>query len=326
MREQPTAIDHEPEFSFEHWLDVELQKQYTELARALNEVGLLEIIEETGEKGIIGIDGKPYPIPSIEKIKAELLKDREIYELKMKQGFTKINLVPIALPIAKLIAVYKEQLLDHFKRGKLFYPTKDASNRPELIIKDKFNEKEPLCVWEKWLNADVDGSLKYYPKNFDKDNNGGSSKEDLMTELAKTKFSGWVIELIEDYPNIPREGKGKTKEGRKQLEAGLSPIDYKNKLADDQAYDREDGQTIDSSLTQATTELHTKNQVMDDFQGHGSINWLLGNYQAALDCLPFFYWVRGYRQAYFSRNNPRRRDKDFGFRSAVRVGRRSSET
>ena len=317
--EQPTIIDHEPGFSFEHWLDVELQKQYTELARALNEVGLLEIIEETGEKGIIGIDGKPYPIPTIENIKAELLKNREIYELKMKQGFTKINLVPIALPIAKLIAVYKEQLLDHFKRGKLFYPPENPNDKPEPIPKDKFNPKEPLYVWEEWSNADVDGSLKYYPDNFDKDNNGGLSKKELMAELAKTKFSGWIIELIEDCPYVPREGKGKTKEGRKQLEAELSPIEYKNKLADDQAYNREDGQTVDSCLTQAITELHTKNQVMDDYQGHGSANWLLGNYQAALDCLPCFFWNRGSGQAYFYGDSPRYRNRYFGFRSAVRV-------
>ncbi|MEK7159435.1 MAG: hypothetical protein AAB766_02965, partial [Patescibacteria group bacterium] len=79
-------------------------------------------------------------------------------------------------------------------------------------------------------------------------------------------------------------------------------------------------------LTQAITELHTKNQVMDDFQGHGSINWLLGNYQAAIDCLPYFDWNRGVGQAYFSGSFPRSRNKYFGFRSAVRVGRRSSET
>ncbi|MEK7159471.1 MAG: hypothetical protein AAB766_03150 [Patescibacteria group bacterium] len=313
-----TTIETEQPFSFEHWLDVELQKQYIKIAKALNEVGLLEIIPDTDEKGIRGIDGNVYPIPTIETIKAELMKNREIYELKMKQGFTKINLVPIALPIAKLIDVYRIQLLDHFKRKKLFYPPKNPNDKPEPITEEGFNDKNPFHIAEEYKATTINKSLKYYPGSFGYNN--GVYKKELLAELEKTPFSGWIIELFEGHSSIPRRGKGKTKGGRKQIEAGRSATGYFAQLLLPE-YRHETGQTIESVLAQAITNLHINNQVLDTVGTEsGCINLLFGNLNPLGEQFPYFDWGRDDHHAYIDQTDNSYSSEFLGFRPIVLVG------
>ena len=317
--EQPTiAVEIESEFSFEKWLEVELQKQYIEIAQALNEVGLLEIIPELGEKGIRGIDGNVYPIPTIEAIKDELLKDRKTYEMKMKQGFTKINLVPVALPIAKLIDVYKIQLLDHFKRGKLFY-SRFQNKGPEPILPDMFNKSAPVVVSQDMTNADVEGRLNYFPHNIKGD--FGKSKTELLAALAKTPFSGWMIELMEDNVHIPLRGKVIRKGGRLQFAAGESPRDYREDLASSRACEDEGGRIIDSAITQAIVDLHNKNQVISGEWVDDYGEWILSNsIPDSSHRVPGFGWSREGKCAFIRNYIPDARSRTTGFRPVVTVG------
>ena len=162
-----------------------------------------------------------------------------------------------------------------------------------------------------------DKSLKYYPKRFDKNNHGGDTKANLLKKLT---IPGWIIELVEDSLIIPREGQGKTIGGRIQIEAGLSPDQYIEKLANDPIYKHESGQTIESQMAYAITELFNQNQITDDFQGNGNINYLAGNYQTSSGYLPNLCWSRGNRQASLGRDDPRRLYELCGLRPAVGVG------
>lgn len=315
----PTAVERES--SLEYLLSTELENQCTRETKTLNEAGLLEPLPDCNEKGIIGIDGVEYPVPTVEAIKGEILANRERYETKMRQGFTRIQLVPIALPISRFLKAYKDQLLQHFKEGRLFYPPKDPNDQPKPVPKNKFDKNNPFGIWDTWNTADVDGSLLYYPEKFDKTNSGGLTKADLLQKLASTPFPGWKIELLEDTTHIPRSGQGRTKGNRKQLETNLTPVEYRQKLAVDQNYADEQGQTIESGLTTALSNLRNHNQVTDDFQGHGSINWLLGNYHPPSGRLPLFYWYRGGARTLLDGGGPGFQREYCGFRPAVGVGR-----
>jgi len=225
----------------------------------------------------------------------------------MQQGFTRIQLVPVALPIASLTRVYKEQFLRHHREGRLFYPPESPSDPPQPILPSEFDEQNPFYVWDTWNTADTDDdinkNLKYYPDRFDQSNPGGLTKKELLRQLARTPFSGWTIELLEDTTHIQRQGKGRTKGGRKQLETNLTPIQYKKKLATDPAYNHEDGQIIESYLIHKIHNLHTKNQVTDDYKGHGSVNWLIGNYHPSSGYLPDSYRFADSKICCFSSSN-----------------------
>jgi len=78
---------------------------------------------------------------------------------------------------------------------------------------------------------------------------------------------------IETLPNIPRAGKGKELKGRKQLEAGLSPRKYLETLRTDPQYKNESGMTPEDQITYAMLYLEQTNQVVDDWQGKGSLSY-----------------------------------------------------
>ena len=70
---------------------------------------------------------------------------------------------------------------------------------------------------------------------------------------------------------------------------------------------------------QAISYLEEKNQVIDDYQGKGSITYNTGAYFPGSGDVPGAYWSRGDRQADLDRDVPTNRDGDIGARSAVRV-------
>src|SRR3989339_330494 len=122
--------------TFEYYLDIGLEQQYRESAKILDRLGLLELLPESGEKGIRGIDGKEYPIPSLDSIKAKIKNDREKYQIKFNQGFTQIQLTPFGLPLELLAAKLEETILKHHKDGKLF---STKATRPTLSLVGKLN-------------------------------------------------------------------------------------------------------------------------------------------------------------------------------------------
>ena len=97
--------EHQDFISLEHWLATEFNRTYDKQVEILSKLRdrddqkLLEILPESGEIGIRGIDGKAYPLPTKEQIEQIIKEDREIYETKIKQGFTKIQLTPFAIPL-----------------------------------------------------------------------------------------------------------------------------------------------------------------------------------------------------------------------------------
>ncbi|MBU1167025.1 hypothetical protein KKC60_01285, partial [Patescibacteria group bacterium] len=243
--------EQEKSFDLETWLSSELHEQYEEKAKALNELGLLEILPECGEIGIVGTDGKECPLPSEEQIKAEILKTpetKELFETKMKQGFTELEITPFGLPLERLIDVAKRSILKHHKEGKLFATKKNQDDESEPLEPLELDENEPFYVWEELKDADTNGALVYYPKEFSK-NHQGQTKQELLEDSKDSPFSGFNVYLREKDINIPREGQGQIQGGRSQLETGKSSEDYPNLLQAQQEYQHESGQTLEDWLT-----------------------------------------------------------------------------
>lgn len=304
-------------FDFEKWLSNELPKQYTEKARILNELGLLEILPEAKDIGIVAIDGKEYPLPEQEDIERIFKENKEVFEKKMKQGFTEMEIVPFGLPLERFIKTAEKAILKHHKEGKLYANRKDPEDEAEKLIPLELDESQPLYHWDGYDNADINGKMVYFPEKFDKDpqKHKGKTKEQIIQETKQ----GFQIILREKNLNIPRAGKRETIGGRKQPEANQTPNEYLNNFKNNPTYEHEEGQTPEDWLTVFLTHLEKNNQAIDDCQGNGSIAYNLGTWFPADSFVSDASWNRGDRRVSLFRSVPRFRDGVFGARGRVRV-------
>ena len=287
---------------------LKLKEQYAGQKDILRNIGVLERLS-SGE-GIKGIDNKEYLIPTYEEILQRIEAKEEILKTKTEQGFTKLLIVPFGMKLDELIEKYSKVILKHHKAGKLL-ATKENPKDPDEPL--ELDENQPVWKWEGYDNADIEGKLVYFPREFSQ-NHQGKTKKEILKEQG-----GWNIILIEDLPNIPREGKGKEIKARKQFEANKTPNEYLKTLQTDKQYEHEQGMTPEDQITYAITHLEQTNQVIDDYSGKGSISYQLGAFFTASGNVPNASWDRGVRQAVLSGNDPVGSLPDFGARGVVRV-------
>jgi len=310
LTERLEVLAKEEAWLFEQLTQKELAEQYESQKKIFEKAGILEKLS-SGETGIKGIDKKEYAFPKMEEISKLMRENQEVLKTKTEQGFTNLLIVPFGMKLDDLIERYKQVILKHHKAGKLF-ATKKEPKEPDKPL--ELDEKEPVWAWGKYKNADTEGKLVYYPKEFSQENHQGKTKKEILE-----KEGAWNILFIEDLPNIPREGKGETIGERKQLEANKTPKEYLNALQDESIYQNETGMTPEDQLVYALIHLEQTNQVIDDYSGHGSASYQLGAYFPASGDVPDADWNRDNRQVYLYRFSPGVSSSGGGLRSAVRV-------
>ena len=291
---------------------LDLKRQYESERQALEGVGILERLP-SGESGITGIDGKPYPMPSYQEVRHLIRDKREVLAEKADQGFMKLLIVPFGMKLDDLVEKYTALLIKHHTEGK-FFATKEKDADPDEPL--DLDTNEPVWVWDEYHGADVNGKLVYDPKEFS-ENHGGKTKAEILASTGKAS-PAWRIVMIESDPNIPRAGKGKRVGGRARLEANKTPNEYLEAIGKGE-YQNESGMAPEEWLIQAIATLEEKNQVIDDWQGKGSIAYNTGAYFPAAGSVPDACWNRDDRQANLGRSAPTARGGYLGARSAVRV-------
>ncbi|MEI6478169.1 MAG: hypothetical protein WCO52_04240 [bacterium] len=258
-----------------------------------------------GEFGIIDIKGISRPMPKLEVIIDRLREQRAELAQKLEQGFVKILVVPVGMKLGDLIAGYKKSILDHKANHQLL--DKDGQ---ELDL----DTNEPVWVWDKYNQADENGSLVYDVKEFSSDHQG-KEKAGLIQESESTSFPGWRVILVEDQINLPQANEGEAQGGREPLRAGKTPSEYLGIQGRQAPYDGEQGLYPEDFITLAMTQLEQTNQVLDE----DTATYCTGSYFPAAGRVPAARWFRGYRRAYLSGSGPDLRDAYLGARSAVRV-------
>jgi hypothetical protein len=281
-----------------------LKEQYNSQIEILTNNGLIEKLSN-GQYGLIGIDNKEYNIPSYKEIADKVKAKAELLKLKKEQGFTKLIITPFGLSLNALIEKYKKVILAHHRSGDLL-----ATDGSKLEV-DITNS---IYVNNDYPDSDINGNLKYYPKQFDKNNHGGQTKQEILNQTK----SGFNIIFIEDMPDLPKENANITIGNRKKPEANKTPNDYLELIQADPQYKDESGLTIEDWLTYAITQLEEKNQAIDDWQGQGKGCWNIGTYHNS-GGVSVGDWRRGDRQAYLSLLDPGNRDSFHGLRPGVRL-------
>jgi len=298
---------------------LKIKDQWESQVKILHDAGILEILPQYNDLGIVAIDGQEYPMPIFDNdpnspeyhrpnnifLKLQNPETRKLLETKSEQGFTKMLLVPFGAPLSLLIDRYKRTILKHHENQTL-----KATNGDTLEL----DEEKPVYVWEKYEHADENGQLVYHPKQFDKTNHQGKTKEELIQANE-----AWQVLFLENLPDLSAQGQGQTLNQRKQLEANQTSINYLKTLQTKPEYQFEQGLTPESWLAYALTQLEETGQAIDDWQGQGKFSFLIDSYFPQSGGVPCASWSRDYRQAYLSGSDPGYRGENFGCRPSVMI-------
>lgn len=247
----------------------ELKRQYISQGEIFKRTGITQILS-SGETGIVGEDGKEYPMPTLDKIRQHIFEQGELFGHKIKQGFTKLQLTPFALPIPILAEQVGAAIKKHTKEGNIFQAIESTTGRnyPETV-----NVEDPLYRWNEWFTGGPRENVLYFPTYFpttfrDKKDHEGLKKADIISAKNLCAVPGWSIGLIDPTTLPVAAGKGKVIEGRNQLENNHSPKEYLQ-ILQGAAYVGESGWTIEDFFTDFLIRLEETNQVSHDFGGGG---------------------------------------------------------
>jgi hypothetical protein len=310
---------------------LKIREQYETQKQIYEKIGLLE--KREGMLGMEGIDGKWYGFLTLEEVNRRFREKKEMLDIKTDQGFTKLLIVPFGMSLAKFTETMEKTLRNHYaempdpanigtmipdpEKTRLFATKKEATDPDEPLALDKV---DPLWVWDKYLDADTKGTLVYFPVVFDADAkiHQGKTKQKLLEDPGQ----GFQILLIEESPNIPAKNTNEvigTKQPRKRLEAGDTPKSYLETLQTQPEYSHEEGLTPEAWMTQFLLHLEETDQVIDDWEGNGKLNFNLGGWFPAVYRVARGRWARGGARASLGGDYSKDRNSSDGSRSAVMI-------
>jgi hypothetical protein len=267
-------------------LESTLRLQYDLQVRLLESLNLLEE-DEDGERCLTAIDGKRYPLPSIEEVLARMQTPE--LQTKLRQGFDTLLLVPFGLPL--------ERFLDAWRQGLRCHAT-------TLRGVGAFNEADPLDAWEQYHVE----PLVYEPRSFVPAVHDGRPKEDILVAEERN----WDVLLVEGaILDLPCEGQGQTIGGRRQLECGQSPAEHLLELQ----RRGEIGLMPEAYVVQFLDALERRGQVLD-VQTFSS---LPGSFLPVSRCIPGAFWDSRNGRAVLVGDETDYHLAYYGVRAAVRV-------
>jgi hypothetical protein len=295
-----------------------LEKEYARTITALNRTGILTLLPRSGSLGVIGIDGKEYPVPTQEQLQEVFTRNKELADRKMRQGFTQLQLTPIAMPTSQLIDLMKSAIVKHAAEG-LIYQTRRSPSDPLTPV--RVNTEKQVWIWDTLRQALDTDELIYFPQEYSS-NHRGQTKLQVVNNRRICAVPGWSVELVENLPTMPGQGQGKTLGGRRQLEVGHSPREYLQTLQTE-TYEGETGKTLEDFITNFLTHLETTDEVSNDVNDHNAL-WCLGQYLKITyaELVPTGRWSRDVGRARLDmhRTGNKLCTKSWGGSSTVRLG------
>lgn len=291
-----------------------LAEEYAKRMQTLQKLGIISILPTERKLGVRGLDGKEYPVPSLQQVTELFEGNRALVERKKEQGFSRLQLVPLAQSLEQLKSRAEVVIRQHAKEQRILQAKRDPNSSDTPV---RVNQETPVYMWDRYLSADKDDGLIYFPQSFTP-NHGGMTKTEVMQSTAICAVPGWSVALIEDSPFLPQQGKGIVKGGRKQLENNLTPNQYLQMLSSKGQYEGETGFTPHDLLIAFLTRLEETNHVSYDWDDSSGA-WLIGSYFPQEGGVPRGYWNRDVEELYLSRNDPGYQYENWGSPSTVRL-------
>lgn len=295
-----------------------LEKEYARTITALNRTGILTLLPRSENLGVIGIDGKEYPVPTQEQVVELVANNRELVGRKVPQGFDRLELTPMAMPLPYLFDLMKAAILKHAAEGKIYQARRSASE-PHTPV--RVNKEKQVWIWDTLRQAIDTDELVYFPQEYSS-NHRGQTKLGVINNGRICAFPGWSVGLVESFPIMPEQGQGRTLGGRRQLEIGSSPNEYLQSLQSE-AYQGETGKTLEDFICKFLTHLETTNEVSNDVDDNNAL-WCLAQYLkiSYAELVPTGRWHRsvGRTRLDMHRTNNKLCTKRWGGSTTVRLG------
>jgi len=300
-----------------------VENEYARCVTAFNRAGILTCLPGSGSAGVIGTDGREYPLPSYEEVAALFDINRDLVERKVPQGFDRLALTPLSMPLPLLIDRMRAAVLRHAGEGTIFRTRRSLS---DTLVPVRVNPEKTVWVWETLRQAFDTNRLVYFPQEDPAHRKGeaeyqGQTKSEAINNKNICAIPGWSVGLIESTPIMPGPGEGTTRAGRKQLKIGLSPREYLRTLQGE-AYKGETGKTLEDFITEFLTRLETTNQVSNDISDNNAL-WCLGQYMKIpyAEVVPTGRWHRpiGRVRLDMHRTGNKRCTKSVGAATVVRL-------
>ncbi len=296
----------------------EIKKEYACTIDALNGAGILTLLSQSKKYGVMGVDGRECPVPSLEQVQRLFAGNAELVRKKTAQGFDRLALTPMAMPLLHLFDRMRDAILKHAAEGNIFQTRRSASE-PRLPV--RVHKEKQLWVWDTLQQAIETGELVYFPTEYTL-THGGQKKSEVIHDRRVCGLPGWSVGLVESYPVMPGQGQGKVAGGRKQLETGLSPNEYRRVLQSAE-YGGETGLTLEDFVTQFLTHLATTGEVSHDV-ADSNATWCLAHYlkNSYADLVTTGRWIRSVGRARIDmhRSNNKECTRSFGAVTMVRLG------
>jgi hypothetical protein len=292
---------------------LKIKEQLEKQIVILQKTEILRTLKNGKTLGIFGVDNKEYRMPTLEEILKRLDEKKELVRKKVKQGFTKVLLVPFACPLGEIIEKYQQALLAHYN-NRLLFATKEKTEEKDEPL--ELDSAYPINIWKECKDGDVKNNFAYFPTKYDKDGHQGKTKLELLFIDPK---NAWQVLLVEDMPNIPNPENSKKVGHRRQIEAGKTPIEYLEMLQKDKDYRGEDGLTPEAELVYALIYLEETNQVINDWQGKGNISCQIGAFLVPSNGISWLGWNRDFKRADFWKMEVENRDSHIGPRVGISI-------
>lgn len=312
-----------PEYLQETEQRYHLSEQYTAQFNLLAEAGILN-----ERNAILGIDGKEYPLPTLEQIARRLYERQEELQTKNDQGFVKLLLVPFGMSLTSLQEALKQFLLDYRQTHSTF--DLDTDN--------------PFSKDYKGEEMEDPSKLVYYPKSFDPQNHKGQTKMEILAEQEAdphASFPGWTVHLFQPsnireldqrppkgIASIPREfaGSGHGKDFRRpDIVANKTFHKYLSVLQQAQGdegspYFLESGLTPEDWIIAFMAHLEETGELLDHYgNNRDSISCILGAYFPFSNSVPCMYWRWFDSKIHLDKHSPDTSSGDMGARTSVIV-------
>jgi hypothetical protein len=251
----------------------EIERDYTRCVNALDHAGITSLLPKSEGRGVMGVDGKEYPIPTQEQVVELFAQNQALVERKVQQGFNRLQLTPVAMPTLRLADLIRAAIVKHAGEGKI-YQTRRSSSDPFIPV--RVNKEKQVWIWETLKQAIETDKLVYFPQVYTGSNHGGQTKAEVINMWRICAIPGWSVGLVENMPVMPTHGQGKIVGGRKQLETGYSPYEYLQ-IVQSQGYQGETGKILEYFMTAFIIHLETTHEVSTEVEDNNAL-WCLGQF------------------------------------------------
>jgi hypothetical protein len=128
-----------------------------------NGAGILALLPKSGRPGVIGIEANEYPMPTQDQVAELFAQNRELVERKTRQGFVRLELTPMAMPISVILERMAAAIIKHAADG-VIYQTRRSPSGP--LIPVRVGAEKQVWIWETLRQALDAEELVYFPGEY----------------------------------------------------------------------------------------------------------------------------------------------------------------